>query len=85
MHRGGNTRVSHLHTLCLYSYLREVGFPDNVLEARVARMTAYKNLYGQSQMLEQPPISNHSESPQPSVSWANEEHQHFHPLPTTFL
>lgn len=46
-----------------FSYLREVGFPDNVLEARVSRMTAYKNLYGQSQMMEQPPMSNRSDSP----------------------
>lgn len=31
-------------------YLREVGFPDNVLEARVDRISAYKNLYTYNQM-----------------------------------
>lgn len=49
------------------SYLREVGFPDNVLEARVARMTAYKNLYRKNQ-LEQPLMNTRSESPPPNVS-----------------
>lgn len=56
-------------SLHLFRYLREVGFPDNVLEARVARMTAYKNLYGQNQLIEQPHIGNRSESPQPTVSY----------------
>ena len=56
-----------LCTLAPCSYLREVGFPDNVLEARVARMTAYKNLYGQNQMME-PLSSNRSDSPQSNVS-----------------
>ena len=50
-------------------YLREVGFPDNVLEARVARMTAYRSLYGQNQMLEQPQAAVRNEPPTPpSVS-----------------
>lgn len=31
-------------------YLREVGFPDNVLEARVDRISAYKNLYTYNQL-----------------------------------
>ena len=28
----------------MFSYLREVGFPDNVLEARVARINLYRTL-----------------------------------------
>lgn len=31
-------------------YLREVGFPDNVLEARVDRISAYKSLYTYNQL-----------------------------------
>ena len=27
-----------------FSYLREVGFPDNILEARVARLNLYRTL-----------------------------------------
>ena len=54
---------------CVSRYLREVGFPDNVLEARVARMTAYRNLYSQNQMQEQQQTSLRSELPlPPSVS-----------------
>ena len=47
-----------------------MGFPDNVLEARVARMTAYRSLYGQNQLLEQQqqqqPILGRTESPPPA-------------------
>ena len=32
-----------------HSYLREVGFPDNVLEARIARINILKNLSAQAQ------------------------------------
>lgn len=38
----------------LRDYLREIGFPDSVLEARMARISAYKSLYLQSQSAEQP-------------------------------
>ena len=31
-------------------YLREVGFPDNVLQARVDRISAHKNLYTYNQL-----------------------------------
>ncbi len=52
-----------------HSYLREVGFPDNVLEARVSRIAAYKSLYGQNQPLDQVTSSSvRSDSPKPSVS-----------------
>lgn len=56
------------HILTHTSYLREVGFPDNVLEARVSRISAYKNLYGQTQPLDQSMASMRSDSPKPSVS-----------------
>ena len=38
--------LSPLHTL--FRYLREVGFPDSVLEARLSRIAAYKSLYAQN-------------------------------------
>lgn len=41
---------------CYHSYLREVGFPDNVLEARVARLNLYRTLInGSSVQNELPP------------------------------
>ena len=49
------------HTKCLryfpHRYLREVGFPDSVLEARLSRIAAYKSLYAQ----------NHSTTPEDSI------------------
>ena len=51
----------------VFRYLREVGFPDNVLEARMARISAYKSLYNQNQLMEGGP-SLRSVSPKPSVS-----------------
>lgn len=37
--------LSLFHTpAIIYRYLREVGFPDNVLEARVARINLYRTL-----------------------------------------
>lgn len=45
--------------MCYFShrYLREVGFPDSVLEARLSRIAAYKSLYAQ----------NHSTTPEDSI------------------
>lgn len=37
-----------LFIFLFYSYLREVGFPDNVLEARVARLNLYRTLMSSS-------------------------------------
>lgn len=57
-----------IHCAHTHSYLREVGFPDNVLEARVSRIAAYKTLYGQNQTLDQSNSSMRSDSPKPLVS-----------------
>ena len=53
-----HSNASYAWSVCMTSphlphfprYLREVGFPDNVLEARVDRISAYKNLYTYNQM-----------------------------------
>ncbi len=61
--------IWYYYTYPPHSYLREVGFPDNVLEARVSRIAAYKSLYGQHQPLDQVTSSSvRSDSPKPSVS-----------------
>lgn len=55
----------------LREYLREVGFSDTVLEARVSRINAYRTLYSQNQ-LEPPPSSTSSASPSAtSITQAN--------------
>ena len=48
------------------SYLREVGFPDNVLEARVARISAYRSLHSSHAPLSP---DSRSDSPKPQVGW----------------
>ena len=48
-------------------YLREVGFPDSVLEARLSRIAAYKSLYAQNQNTA-PEDSIRLESPKVTVS-----------------
>ena len=39
---------NHCSLSSLFRYLREVGFPDSVLEARLSRIAAYKSLYAQN-------------------------------------
>ncbi|XP_019858799.1 PREDICTED: striatin-3-like isoform X2 [Amphimedon queenslandica] len=59
----------------LRDYLREVGFPDNVLEARVARLNLYRTLMSSSTNQNEPPL------PPPAVEAPSETYSPKPPHP----